>query len=213
MTYQIVLLNGNNISYRVAIIATTTTNWLQEQHCWQQVPRPSYRVARKQRRMARRKWARVPHFITYRIAQWRRRPPMPRCADGSNDRISCHANLSYRVDFILLHAMATATTKWLRQQHLLAAISSSFISCRPKATTNGEEEMSVSTPFPHISHRAMATTSTRFIILYRTVAITTTITIVSISYLLRHAMATATTMAVATTFVIRQPLVYPLRVA
>ena len=31
--------------------------------------------------------------------------------------------------------------------------------------------------------------------------------------LLRHAMATATTMAVATTFVIRQPLVYPLRVA
>jgi hypothetical protein len=41
----------------------------------------------------------------------------------------------------------------------------------------------------------------------------TTISIVSISYLLRHAMATATTMAVATTFVIRQPLVYPLRVA
>ncbi len=81
----------------------------------------------------------MPHFITYRITQWRRRPPMPRCADGSNDRILCHANLSYRVDFILLHAMATATTKWLRQQHLLAAISSSFISCRSKATTNSEE--------------------------------------------------------------------------
>ncbi len=81
----------------------------------------------------------MPHFITYRIAQWRRRPPMPRCADGSNNRISCHANLSYRVDFILLHAMATATTKWLRQQHLLAAISSSFILCRSKATTKGEE--------------------------------------------------------------------------
>jgi hypothetical protein len=27
-----VLFDGNNISYRVAIIATTTTNWLQEQH-------------------------------------------------------------------------------------------------------------------------------------------------------------------------------------
>jgi hypothetical protein len=64
---------------------------------------------------------------------------MPRCADGSNDRILCHMNLSYRVYFILLHAMATATSKWLRQQHLLAAISSSFTSCRPKATTNGEE--------------------------------------------------------------------------
>ena len=35
--------------------------------------------------------------------------------------------------------MATATTKWLRQQHLLAAISLSFILCRSKATTNGEE--------------------------------------------------------------------------
>ncbi len=81
----------------------------------------------------------MPHFITYRIAQWRRQPPMPRCTDGSNDHILCHANLSYRVDFILLHAMATATTKWLRQQHLLAAISLSFISCCSKATMNGEE--------------------------------------------------------------------------
>ena len=61
------------------------------------------------------------------------------CADGSNNRISCHADLSYRVDFILRHAMATATTKWLQQQHLLAARFSSFISCRSKATTNGEE--------------------------------------------------------------------------
>ncbi len=68
---------------------------------------------------------------------------MPRCANGSNDCILCHMNLSYCVDFILLHAMATATSKWLWQQHLLAAISSSFTSCRPKATTNGEEEMSV----------------------------------------------------------------------
>jgi hypothetical protein len=32
MTYQIVLLDGNNVSYRVANIATTTTDWLQEQH-------------------------------------------------------------------------------------------------------------------------------------------------------------------------------------
>jgi hypothetical protein len=64
---------------------------------------------------------------------------MPGCADGSNNRISCHANLSYRVDFILHHTMATATTKWLQQQHLLAARFSSFISCRSKATTNGEK--------------------------------------------------------------------------
>jgi len=35
--------------------------------------------------------------------------------------------------------MATATTKWLQQQHLLAARFSSFISCRSKATTNSEE--------------------------------------------------------------------------
>jgi hypothetical protein len=118
-------------------------------------------------------------------------------------------NVSYRVANI-----ATTTTDWLQERHLLAANSSSFISCRPKATTNGkEQEMSASAPFHHISHRAMATTSTGFFILYLTVAITTTITIVSISYLLRHTMATATTMAVATTFVIRQPLVYPLRVA
>jgi hypothetical protein len=143
-------------------------------------------------------------------------------------------NVSYRVANI-----ATTTTHWLHEQHLLAASSLSFISCRPKATTNGKEEMSASAQFHHISHHAMATTSTQFIILYRTVAITTmrraiaatstfiilyhtvaimttittTISIVLISYLLRHAMATATTMAVATTFVIRQPLVYPLRVA
>jgi hypothetical protein len=32
MTYQSVLLDGNNVSYRVANIATTTTDWLQEQH-------------------------------------------------------------------------------------------------------------------------------------------------------------------------------------
>ena len=64
---------------------------------------------------------------------------MPRCADGSNDCISCHMNLSYHVNFILRHAMATATTKWLRQQHLLAARFSSFTSCRSKATTNGDE--------------------------------------------------------------------------
>ncbi len=105
-------------------------------------------------------------------------------------------NVSYRVANI-----ATTTTHWLQEQHLLAASSSSFISCRPKATTNGKEEMSASAPFHNISHRAMATTSTQFIILYRTVAITTmrraiaatltfiisyhtvtTISIVSISY-------------------------------
>jgi hypothetical protein len=55
--------------------------------------------------------------------------------------------------------IATTTTNWLKEQHLLAASSSSFISCRPKATTNGEEEMSASAPFHHISHRAMATTT------------------------------------------------------
>ena len=60
-------------------------------------------------------------------------------ADGSNNRISCHANLSYRVDFILRHAMATATTKWLQQQHLLAARFPSFILCCSKATMNGKE--------------------------------------------------------------------------
>ena len=42
---------------------------------------------------------------------------------------------------------------------MLAASSSSFISCRPKATTNGEEEMSASAPFHIVSHRAMATTT------------------------------------------------------
>jgi hypothetical protein len=63
-------------------------------------------------------------------------------------------NISYRVANI-----ATTTTNWLQEQHLLAASSSSFISCRPKATTNGEEEMSASAPFHHISHRAMATTT------------------------------------------------------
>ena len=55
------------------------------------------------------------------------------------------------------HNVSCGNTNWLRQQHLLSAISSSFISCRPKATTNGEEEMSASIPFPHISHRTMAT--------------------------------------------------------
>ena len=52
-------------------------------------------------------------------------------------------NISYRVANI-----ATTTTNWLQEQHLLAASSSSFISCRPKATTNGEEEISASAPYP-----------------------------------------------------------------
>jgi hypothetical protein len=63
-------------------------------------------------------------------------------------------NISYRVANI-----ATTTTNWLQEQHLLAASSSSFISCRPKVTTNGEEEMSASAPFHIVSHRAMATTT------------------------------------------------------
>lgn len=46
-------------------------------------------------------------------------------------------NISLRVAII-----ATTTTNWLQEQHMLAARSSSFISCRPKATTNGEEEIS-----------------------------------------------------------------------
>ena len=46
-------------------------------------------------------------------------------------------NISYRVANI-----ATTTTNWLQEQHLLAASTSSLISCRPKATTNGKEEMS-----------------------------------------------------------------------
>ena len=58
-----------------------------------------------------------------------------------------------------LQNIATTITNWLQEQHLLAASSSSFISCRPKATTNGEEEMSASAPFHHMSHRAMVTTT------------------------------------------------------
>jgi hypothetical protein len=46
-------------------------------------------------------------------------------------------NISYRVAII-----ATTTTNWLQEQHMLAASSLSFISCRPKATTNGKEEIS-----------------------------------------------------------------------
>jgi len=107
---------------------------------------------------------------------------MPGCADGSNNRISCHANLSYRVDFILRHTMATATTKWLQQQHLLAARFSSFISCRSKATTNSEE----------ISARYIASRDGD-----------------DESY----CIAWQYKLAAATTFVIRQPLVHPQRVA
>ena len=51
-------------------------------------------------------------------------------------------NISYRVANI-----ATTTTNWLQEQHLLAASSSSFRSCCPKATMNGEEGMSASAPF------------------------------------------------------------------
>jgi len=46
-------------------------------------------------------------------------------------------NISYRIANI-----ATTTTNWLQEQHMLAARSLSFISCRPKATTNSEEKMS-----------------------------------------------------------------------
>ena len=137
MTYQIVLLDGNNISYRVANIATTTTNWLQEQHRWQLAPRLHIVL---------------PKSNNERRGNERERPISTHIAsrDGDND-LSCHVvpmaattafcvTRTYHIAliFILHHVMAIETTKWLRQQHLLAASFSSFITCCSKATMNGK---------------------------------------------------------------------------